>query len=248
MDIFSLIKRGGPITSKDLEPKIEDFIPNYQEIMDLNSKNFNPKPINPNNIQHKETNNRNNGFTVVSKKDKNNYKQSCPPLSKEAEKKEIMQAKEDLQKALKEKIKDLEKWDDKAKSDVKKWFGSSDEITRQIILDRSKKMQNLLSSYTANNFKPASDPSDVYAYVYADDDSIIYLGYGFCNAPKTGRNSKMGTLAHEMSHFDSVGGTNGGKPYETEIYGEQATRNMADYATSDFSLNNAENFEYYIEG
>jgi len=229
MDIFSLIKRGGPITSKDLEPKIEDFIPNYNEIM--NARNFTSP--------QKEIQKKSDGFTVVD-----NYKQSCPPMSKEAEKKEIMQAKEDLQKTLKEKIKDLEKWDDKAKSDVEKWFGSSDEITRQMLLERSKKMLNLLSSYTANNFKPAENSQKtpgLFAYTYPNDDTTVYLGDGFCNASTTGKDSKKGVLAHEMSHFDSISST------EDFGYGSDAIDLVNNPINGKPAIYNAENYEYYIE-
>jgi len=76
MDIFSLIKRGGPITAKDLEPKIEDFIPNYDEIK--NAGNFTPigqdryahlyKSNNLHNI--KEAQKRSDGFVVVASKEK----------------------------------------------------------------------------------------------------------------------------------------------------------------------------------
>ena len=250
MDIFSLIKRGGTITSDDLVPKPEDFIPNYKEIMEMNKNGGRPNPHDFEKSFKEAPSGYSDGFVVKKQKEhKKPYKQSCSSVAKEEEKKSILKAKKNLQKKLKEKQKDLERWDKKAKDDVKKWFGSSDEKTRKTLLTRTKKMQKLLDTYTIDNFKPATeDPAGVYAYVYADDDSTIYLGEGFCDAPETGRNSKTGTLAHEMSHFDSVGGTNGKEPYGTEIYGEQAVTDMANYAPSDFSLNNAETFEYYIEG
>jgi len=76
MDIFSLVERGGPITSKDIEPKIEDFIPNYDEIK--NAGNITPigqdryanlyKSNNLHNI--KEAQKRSDGFVVVASKEK----------------------------------------------------------------------------------------------------------------------------------------------------------------------------------
>jgi len=78
--MFHFDKNGRPktITAKDLEPKVEDIVPNYKEIMDLNSKNFNPKPPNPHDFQHKEgMNNNNSGFKVLGEKDKLPKKKDC---------------------------------------------------------------------------------------------------------------------------------------------------------------------------
>ena len=248
--MFLFDEKGRPktITAQDLEPKIEDFISNYKEIMDLNSKNFIPEVPNPHDFHYRESmNNRNDGFSVVGKKEKikkKPYKHSCPPMSEEAEKKEIMQAKKDLDEKLQEKIEDLERWDNKAKSDVEKWFASSDEISRQILLSRTKKMQALLSTYTIDNFKPAEDfqrEKGQFAYVYDDDDSTVYFDSAFCDAPATGRDSKMGSLAHEMSHFKSIGST------EDFEYGDDAIDLVNNPIDGESPIYNADNYEYYIE-
>jgi len=245
--MFYFDENGRPkiMTQEEWQEKtMEGLIPNYKEVMDLNSKNFNPKPPNPHDFQHKESmNNKNSGFSVLGKKDKTKpYKHLCPPLSKEEEKKQVMQAIEDLDKKLKEKIEDLERWDSKAKNDVKKWFGSSDEISRQMLLSRTKKMKKLLSTYTINNFKPAptNDP-DLYAQVNPKDDSTIEIGPNFCSSPATGRDSKMGVLAHEMSHFDSISSTD---DFE---YGDDAIDLAINPIDGEPAIYNADNYEYYIE-
>ena len=256
--MFLFDKNGRPktITAKDLEPKIEDFFPELREVMEMNKRNF-MSPHERMLYDHKKIddeykegmNTRNDGFTVLGEKDKvekKPYKQSCPPMSEEEEKKSIMKAKEDLDKKLQEKIEDLERWDNKAKNDVEKWFGSSDEISRQMLLSRTKKMKKLLSTYTVDNFKPASmedikkDPT-LYAQVDAEDDSIIELGPSFCTAPAIGRDSKMGILAHEMSHFDSISST------DDFAYGDDAIDLIIHPKDKKPTIYNADNYEYYIE-
>jgi hypothetical protein len=176
-------------------------------------------------------------------------KTTCKKLTKAEEDKVINKTIKDLKSRLKKRENELQKWDKNAKDTVEEWYGNSSEKTRKVLMIRIEKMQTLLSSYTVDNFKPAVvDPSEVYAYVYSDDDSTIYLGEGFCDASETGRDSKMGVLAHEMSHFNSIGGTNEEKtPYEKEIYYEKPASDLAKHAP-DYAIHNAENFGYYIEG
>ena len=157
------------------------------------------------------------------------------------ETKQIEQALKDQKKQLEDKKAALEKWDDAAKKDFKKWFGTTDEAKRNEIKNRIDKLIKLNGEYSVNNFKHADVTSvDVYAYVYPNDDKTIYLGDHFWNAPATGTNSKGGTMNHEMSHFDSISGTH------DHVYG---TDDAEDLATSDpeSALENADNFEYYLE-
>jgi uncharacterized Zn-binding protein involved in type VI secretion len=147
------------------------------------------------------------------------------------------------QKDLLEKRKaSLEKWDDAAKADAKKWFGSDDEATRKTLLDRTNKELELNKSVTIKNFYPADPPDPgTYAYVYPNDaDHKIYLDSGFDNAPATGTDSKAGTLAHEMSHFDDVGGT------KDNVYGQQGAQALAK-SNPEAALGNADSYEYYVE-
>ena len=155
----------------------------------------------------------------------------------------ITQALKD-QKALLEKRKaDLAKNDDATKAEMKKWFGSDSEATRKALQDRVDKEIALNDKMTIDNFHPADPPEPgTFAYVHPDDaQHNIYLDSGFDNAPATGTDSKAGTLAHEMSHFSDIGGT------EDNAYGQAGAQALAK-KDPDAALNNADSFEYFVEG
>jgi len=161
---------------------------------------------------------------------------------------------------LAKKLEELDKWDEAAKANARKWMGDDSEATRQMLKDRITKELNLLKSMTADNFKPGQqadlpatmDISNVYAYVQPNDPThTVYLGGKFndSNTPDTGTDSRAGTLAHELSHFNDIGGTDdvvhpacGGQT----CYGSQNAENLAKSSPAD-AQKNADNFEYYTE-
>ncbi len=55
--------------------------------------------------------------------------------------------------------------------------------------------------------EPGEDEPGLYAFVYPNDNSKIYLEPEFGHTPVAGYDSTAGTLAHEISHFNDVGGT-----------------------------------------
>jgi peptidyl-Lys metalloendopeptidase len=61
----------------------------------------------------------------------------------------------------------------------------------------------------------------------------------FWKAARKGEDSKLGTLAHELSHFNDIGGT------MDHGYGTGNARNFS--RTPAVALSNADSFEYYIE-
>ncbi len=85
-----------------------------------------------------------------------------------------------------------------------------------------------------------TDEPGLYAYVYPNDNSKIYLGQEFGHAPVSGYDSTAGTLAHEISHFNDVGGT------DDHVYGQVGAIRLADQS-SDKALDNADNYQYFIE-
>lgn len=134
-----------------------------------------------------------------------------------------------------------EAWDDDTKAQAKKWFGDDSDETKQMILDRIDKQTAHLDTMNDATFERASgEDRDVYAYVYPDDDSKMWLGTAFWDAPAKGDNSKAGTIVHETSHYDTQSGT------QDHVYGHKDARDLAkkDPATA---KNNADNMEYYIE-
>ena len=94
--------------------------------------------------------------------------------------------------------------------------------------------------YTTANFSRAEFEPGQFAYTYADDANRIYLDYRFWEAPVTGRDSRAGTLVHEMSHFDHVGRT------QDYAYDQASCRRLA-ARNPHRALRNADNFEYYLE-
>ncbi len=79
-----------------------------------------------------------------------------------------------------------------------------------------------------------------YAYVYPTQPYKIYLCRVFWSAPATGRDSKMGTLVHEMSHFNVTAST------DDWVYGASGAASLAT-SNPDKALDNADNHEYFTE-
>ncbi|MCX7894763.1 MAG: M35 family metallo-endopeptidase [Thermoanaerobaculum sp.] len=79
-----------------------------------------------------------------------------------------------------------------------------------------------------------------YAYVYPTQPYKIYLCNAFWSAPMTGRDSKAGTLVHEVSHFNVVAAT------DDWAYGATAAHNLA-VSQPNKAIDNADNYEYFAE-
>lgn len=79
-----------------------------------------------------------------------------------------------------------------------------------------------------------------YAYVYPTQPYKIYVCNGFWTAPLRGADSKLGTLIHEISHFNAVAST------DDWAYGQPGAKSLA---TSDplRALDNADSHEYFAE-
>jgi uncharacterized Zn-binding protein involved in type VI secretion len=137
----------------------------------------------------------------------------------------------------------LARWNDDDKADFKKWFGSTDDASKKKIEDRIDKELKLNARMTPDNFKPADPPTpSTFAYVYPNDGMhTIYLDGAWDKAPDTGKDSKAGTLCHEMSHFNDIGGT------KDHVYGADNAKALAT-SDPDKALTNADSFEYYVEG
>jgi len=148
----------------------------------------------------------------------------------------ITESLQDAIDALNKRIEDLDNWDDATAESFRKWFGTDDDAARATIRARMEASRDLLQGYTLDNFQP---DDDAYAYVYPNDDQTIYLGEPFADAPATGRDSRAGTLIHEVSHFDSVEGT------DDHAYGEHDCAALALLGAD--ALDNADNFEYFVE-
>ncbi|KAF8627110.1 hypothetical protein AX15_004537 [Amanita polypyramis BW_CC] len=115
----------------------------------------------------------------------------------------------------------------------KAWFGEYFERRKKTVKSHfekiGKKLQNV--TYDASNTDP-----DIYAYVYPEDDTKIYLGGAFWNAPGTGPDSQAGTIIH----FTSCSGTS------DCAYGQRACRKLAKDKPGD-AVMNPDSHEYFAE-
>jgi type VI secretion system secreted protein VgrG len=157
--------------------------------------------------------------------------------------KAITQAIADQKKMLLEKKAELTRWNPEDQDRFRRAFGKTDEKTRKIMQGRIDRMIDLNKNTTIENFTPAPpDDDNEFAHVTPSDPSkTIYLGKDFHTAPARGPNSKAGTLCHEMSHFDDIGGT------DDLGYGTTEASHLAK-KHPDNAVQNADNFEYYMEG
>lgn len=154
----------------------------------------------------------------------------------------VQQALKDQRKMLEARKKELKRWNKADQARFKKYFGSTDEKNRKAMRDRIDKMLKLNKSMKPENFARGDPPKDNrFAYVYPNDKKHkIYLDKAFDKAPATGKDSKAGTIAHEMSHFNDIGGT------KDHVYGKSNAEALAKSNPAK-AMGNADNFEYYCE-
>lgn len=154
----------------------------------------------------------------------------------------VEQALVDQVALLEEREAELKEWDRPAQARFLRWFGTTDQRARQLIFQRIQVLYKLNDAFTVRNFRRAvRSRQGVFAFVFPNDPSRIFLDRAFVRAPATGVNSRAGTIAHEMSHFVIAGGT------RDHAYGTARCRALARRAPR-LALTNADNFEFYVEG
>lgn len=118
------------------------------------------------------------------------------------------------------------------------WFGTLSTTNWNTVTSHFTKITDALKN------KPltldCSCRKSYYAYVYANQPYKIYLCRSFWSAPTTGTDSKAGTLVHELSHFDILGGT------DDVAYGQSAAKSLATSNPAQ-AVNNADSHEYFAE-
>lgn len=155
----------------------------------------------------------------------------------------IKTSQADAVAALDKRIADLDNWDPATEASFKRWFGETTPEARAKMRERMVKARDRLNGFDLDNYE--SD-DDAYAYVYPDDDETMYLGEGFADAPEKGRDSRAGTMVHEASHYDSVGGTDDVEHDGGKVYGEAGAEKLAKDDPAN-AQHNADNFEYFVE-
>lgn len=176
-------------------------------------------------------------------------------ISNESFKKEILPALDKAESLVDEKIKQLKEWGDKEKECFKKAFGDHGknlDAEKDKKLSQMEKMKELITDLKDKkeaNFRFGKiyeegtniEKTNTFAWVNRKDTShIVNLGEAYNSAPLEGKDSKVGTLIHELSHFDDIAGT------IDHAYGLTEAKNLAKNNKSK-AITNADNFEYYIE-
>jgi hypothetical protein len=164
-----------------------------------------------------------------------------PGLSAEEAERVLTQALEDLAALLPVRIAALDLWEQPIQKSFRRWFGRDDEVARKIVRDRLDKVKTKLATMTLENFCAGDEESGCFAYVDPDDDTKMYIGDEFRYAGRSGRDSKAGVIAHEISHYRSTGRT-----FDHE-YGEERAEKLA-RDDPERALENADSFEYFVEG
>lgn len=133
------------------------------------------------------------------------------------------------------------------------WFGRWDSV-------RAKKVRNTVSAlkthirtskitYVCARPGIGSCAAGTYAYVYPDDSGTIYLCPPYFNLPLLSNatflevfnsGTRAGTIIHEMSHYDAVGGTN------DNCYNRDVCSDFARTAPNR-AANNADSYQYFAE-
>jgi peptidyl-Lys metalloendopeptidase len=118
------------------------------------------------------------------------------------------------------------------------WFGTYSPTNDAIVTDHFNKINDAFVNkpvvYDCGCKKP------YYAYVYPSQPYKIYVCKVFWTASALGRDSKAGTLVHEMSHFYVVAST------DDYVYGATGAHNLA-LTDPAKAIDNADNHEYFAE-
>jgi len=133
------------------------------------------------------------------------------------------------------------------------WFGRWDPVrakfVRRTISALKDQIRTSKITFVCERPRAASCSGGTYAFVYPDDPSTIYLCAPYFNLPVLSdatflevfnSGTRAGTIIHEMSHYESVGGT------EDNCYNRDV---CSDYARSspNGAVRNADSFQYFAE-
>jgi uncharacterized Zn-binding protein involved in type VI secretion len=123
-----------------------------------------------------------------------------------------------------------------------KWFGIFSIYTKAVIVKRITKQIEFFKELRLRMFDKIYNEGEyrkTYAYVYSDDEAYtIYLGNPFWNTETLKKDSKVGILIHEVSHFESIGNTRDhGYRHQCDSLGRERP---------DKALYNADSYEFFL--
>lgn len=140
----------------------------------------------------------------------------------------------------------LRRWRPADRANFQRWFGTQDSEARDRIRWQLRMSREVLGRVHFANSK-FDNPREFAHVLHGDPSHTVRLGPQFAAAPRTGEDSKAGTLLHETSHFDDVGHdldqvlNNGDSAYGHHNCERLAAENP------DHALHNADSYEYFIE-
>lgn len=118
------------------------------------------------------------------------------------------------------------------------WFGAYTEARWNTVQDHFNRIYSAVSGRVLTFI--CDDSASAFAYVYPSQPYDVYLGQAFWSAPQTGTDSKAGTIIHELSHFNVLGGT------DDHVYGQSGARSLA-RTNPGRAVQNADSHEYFAE-
>ncbi|MBL8300732.1 MAG: peptidase [Rhodanobacteraceae bacterium] len=118
------------------------------------------------------------------------------------------------------------------------WFGTYNSSRYSTVRTHFNNIYGALSSQPFTFDCTCTD--SYYAYVYPNQPYRIYLCNAFWSAPNTGTDSRAGTIVHEVSHFNVMGGT------DDWAYGQGPAHNLA-ISNPARAVDNADSHEYFAE-
>ena len=144
---------------------------------------------------------------------------------------------------------ELLRWNLQDQANFAAVFGIATPEDRMMILTRIDRSLAILVQFTPNNLveAPQSKPGR-FAWVNVNDPTRIYLDQAYYSARPNGINSRPGVLLHEISHFLGTRDVQmPGMARDELAYGLERTQSLA-RNNPNLALQNADNFEYYLEG
>lgn len=179
----------------------------------------------------------------------------CPQMTDEQFFEMMLSLRDRAIKVIQRREKMLVAWVDSEKERVKEWFGANDEETRAFLQTGLAKVISALAAMTGKNFirytpefgeslgcTPSSPTNQIAAVCRTDiKNRTIAFTRLFCVVENIspGKDSKISTLIHEVTHFDDIFAT-----YD-HIYGFSSSRRVAGLGSTDVKTN-ADSYAGYI--
>jgi len=118
------------------------------------------------------------------------------------------------------------------------WFGSYNQGNYAEALDTYEKSEDLMGSGEVEFMCDCNEP--FFAFIRRTQPFRVNLCTFYWRAPQLGTDSRAGTILHEVSHFNEIGGT------EDHAYGAALASALARNDPSR-AVNNADSIEYFAE-